>query len=157
LGEDLVLRRIKSFFDEHMMPVPAADARDPGHALHLAIGALLLEMPNMDGEVWPEQREAVDAALRGHLKLTDAEVAELLELAEAERVESTDYFQFTSLINGAYALEQKIELVELLWRVAYANEALHSHEEYLVRKVADLLYVPHGAFIAAKHRARMPT
>jgi uncharacterized tellurite resistance protein B-like protein len=65
--EDLVLRRIKSFFDEHMMPVPAADARDPGHALHLAIGALLLEMMNMDGEVWPEQREAVDAALRGHL------------------------------------------------------------------------------------------
>jgi uncharacterized tellurite resistance protein B-like protein len=83
-------------------------------------------------------------------------VAELLEMAEAERVESTDYFQFTSLINGAYAPEQKIELVALLWRVAYANEALHSHEEYLVRKVADLLYVPHGAFIAAKHRARMP-
>lgn len=148
-----MLNRIKSFFDEHLMPVPAADARDPGHVRHLAIGALLLEMMNMDGEVWPEQREAVDAALRGHLELTDAEVAELLELAEAERVESTDYFQFTSLINGAYAPEQKIELVELLWRVAYANEALHSHEEYLVRKVADLLYVPHGAFIAAKHRA----
>lgn len=149
-----MLRRIKSFFDEHMMPAPTADARDPGHVLHLAIGALLLEMMNMDGEVWPEQREAVEIALSGHLELTDAEVAELLELAEAERVESTDYFQFTSLINGTYAPEQKIELVELLWRVAYANEALHSHEEYLVRKVADLLYVPHSAFIAAKHRAR---
>jgi uncharacterized tellurite resistance protein B-like protein len=59
-----------------------------------------------------------------------------------------------SLINGSYTSQQKIELVELLWRVAYANEALHSHEEYLVRKVADLLYVPHSAFIATKHKAR---
>ncbi len=83
----------------------------------------------------------------------EREVAELLELAEAERVESTDYFQFTSLINGVYTPEKKVELVELLWRIAYANESLHSHEEYLARKVADLLYVPHGAFIAAKYRA----
>jgi len=148
-----VLRRIKSFFDEHMIPGPAADAVDPEHVLRLAIGALLLEMMNMDGEVWPEQREAVETVLRSHFELTESEVVKLLELAEAERAESTDYFQFTSLINGVYSPEQKIQLVELLWRIAYANESLHSHEEYLVRKVADLLYVPHGAFIAAKHRA----
>ncbi len=47
--------------------------------------------------------------------------------------------------------------MELLWRIAYANEALHRHEEYLVRKVADLLYVPHSAFIATKHKARKST
>ena len=150
---DAMLTRIKSFFDAHLVPGPVADARDSEHVLRLAIGALLLEMMNMDGEVWPEQREAVETALRGHFELTESEVAELLELAEAERIESTDYFQFTSLINGAYTPEQKIRLVELLWRIAYANESLHSHEEYLVRKVADLLYVPHSAFIAAKHRA----
>ena len=46
-----------------------------------------------------------------------------------------------------------MRLVELLWRVAYANEVLHKYEEHLVRKVADLLYVPHTAFIKAKHRA----
>jgi uncharacterized tellurite resistance protein B-like protein len=148
-----VLRRIKNFFDEHMMPGPADDALDSEHVLRLAIGALLLEMMNMDGEVWPEQRQAVETALRGHFELTESEVAGLLELAEAERAESTDYFQFTSLINGVYSPEQKIKLVELLWRIAYANESLHSHEEYLVRKVADLLYVPHSAFIATKHRA----
>ena len=74
-------------------------------------------------------------------------------LAEAERTASTDYFQFTSLINGAYSPEQKIRLIELLWRIAYANESLHRYEEHLVRKVADLLHVPHSAFIAAKHRA----
>lgn len=147
-----MLNRIKRFFDQHL--AAESMARDPEHVLRLAIGALLLEMTHMDGEVWPEQRQAVERAVQTCFDLTASEARELLDLAEAERTESTDYFQFTSLINGAYTPEQKVRLVEMLWRVAYANEALHMYEEHLVRKVADLLHVPHSAFIAAKHRVR---
>jgi uncharacterized tellurite resistance protein B-like protein len=147
-----MLKAIRRFFEEHL--AAGSMARDPEHVLRLAVGALLLEMTHMDGEVRPEQREAVENAVRTSFDLTDEETAELLALAEAERAESTDYFQFTSLINGSYTPEQKTQLVETLWRVAYADDALHAHEEHLVRKVADLLYVPHGAFIAAKHRVR---
>jgi uncharacterized tellurite resistance protein B-like protein len=149
---DSVLRRIRQFFDQHLGE--SALARDPEHVLRLAVGALLLEMIRMDGEDRPEQREAVERAVRSSFELSEDEAAELLDLAEAERAESTDYFQFTSLINDAYTPAQKKQLVETLWRVAYADNALHQYEEYLVRKVADLLHVPHGAFIAAKHRAR---
>jgi uncharacterized tellurite resistance protein B-like protein len=149
-----MLKRIKRFFDEHLSLDPTAQNRDPEHVLRVANGALLLEMTRMDGQVWPEEREAVEKAVRTSFGLTSGEARELLELAEAERAGSTDYFQFTSLINGAYTLEQKIKLVELLWQIAYANEGLHKYEEHLVRKVSDLLHVPHGAFIAAKHRAR---
>ena len=148
-----MLQRIKNFFDQHLAPGPSAgDERDSEHVLRLAIGALLLEMTRMDGEIWPEQRKAVETAVLEHFDLEEEEVAELLELAEAERADSTDYFQFTSLVNRAYSPHQKIRLVELLWRIAYANESLHKYEEHLVRKVADLLYVPHSAFIAAKLR-----
>jgi len=146
-----MLNRIKRFFDQHL--AMASMAQDPEHALRLAVGALLLEMTHMDGEVWPKEREAVEQAVRTCFDLTEEEIAELLDLAEAERAEATDYFQFTSLINGSYAPEQKERLIETLWRVAYANEALHKYEEHLVRKIADLLHVPHSAFIAAKHRA----
>ena len=147
-----MLNRIKRFFDQHLAAEPMA--QDPEHVLRLAVGALLMEMTHMDGEVWPKQREAVEHAVRTCFDLAEGEANELLALAEAERAESTDYFQFTSLINRSYTPEQKERLVETLWRVAYANEALHMYEEHLVRKVADLLYVPHGAFIAANHRAR---
>jgi uncharacterized tellurite resistance protein B-like protein len=147
-----MLTSIRRFFDEHL--AAGSMARDPEHVLRLAVGALLLEMTHMDGEVRPEQREAAENAVRTSFDLTEDETAELLALAEAERAESTDYFQFTSLINGAYTPEQKRQLVETLWRVAYADNALHAYEEHLVRKVADLLYVPHAAFIAAKHRAQ---
>jgi len=122
--------------------------------LRLAIGALLLEMTHMDGEVWPEQRKAVEAAVLDHFDLEEDEARELLELADAERADSTDYFQFTSLINDAYTQDDKIRLVELLWQIAYANESLHKYEEHMVRKIADLLHVFHKAFIAAKFKAR---
>ena len=145
-----MLKHIKNFFDQHLAPEAIAD--DPEHVLRLAIGSLLLEMTHMDGEVWPEQRAAVETIVLEHFDLAEDEAAELLELAEEERSESTDYFQFTSLINNVYTQEQKLRLIELLWRIAYAIETLHRYEEHLVRKIADLLHVPHSAFIAAKLR-----
>jgi len=148
-----MLKHIKNFFDQHLVPGSVTDA-DTEHVLRLAIAALLLEMTHMDGEVWPEQREAVETAVFEHFELAENETKELLELAEEERSESTDYYQFTSLINGNYTAEQKVSLVELLWQIAYANETLHQYEEHLVRKIADLLHVPHSAFIAAKFIAR---
>ena len=145
-----MLEQIKRFFDQRLVPDIHADEGESEHTLRLAVAALLLEMSHMDGEVWPEQRTAVETAVLEHFGLDRGEAAELLELAEAERAESTDYHQFTSLINGVYTAKQKVSLIELLWQIAYANESLHKYEEYLVRKVADLLHVPHSTFIAAK-------
>ena len=149
-----MLKHIKTFFDQHLAPGSVTNDAHSEHVLRLAIAALLLEMTHMDGEVWQEQREAVETAVLEHFDLAEDETKELLELAEEERYESTDYYQFTSLINSNYTAELKVSLVELLWRIAYANETLHKYEEHLVRKIADLLHVPHSAFIAAKFNAR---
>jgi uncharacterized tellurite resistance protein B-like protein len=73
-------------------------------------------------------------------------------LAEQQRKQATDYFQFTSLINKEYSLEQKVRLIESLWKIAFIDGVLDMNEEYLVRKIADLLHVPHTAFIMAKNR-----
>lgn len=148
-----MLRHIKRFFDQHLAPGSVTDSADPEHVLRLAIAALLLEMTHMDGEVSPEESEAVETAILEHFELSKDEAKELLELAEEERSDATDYFQFTSLINGNYTMEQKVRLVELLWRIAYANENLHNYEEHLIRKIANLLHIPHSAFIAAKLNA----
>jgi uncharacterized tellurite resistance protein B-like protein len=147
-----MLNAIRAFFEQNLVAGPDASEADAAHAERLAIAALLLEMLHMDGEDRPEQRAVVQAAVRNDFELSDAEAAELLELAEAERSDASDYFQFTSLLNASYSAEQKIALVETLWRIAYADARLHKYEEHLARKVADLLHVPHGAFIAAKMR-----
>jgi uncharacterized tellurite resistance protein B-like protein len=75
-------------------------------------------------------------------------------MAEAESREATDYYQFTSLVREHYSQEERQRIVELLWRAAYADARISAHEQHVIRKIADLLYVPQAAYIDAKMRAR---
>jgi len=148
-----MLKQIQDFFRQHLVSTVGNDA-DREQALRLAVAALLIEVTHLDHEVTPEEKAAVDLAVRRHMGLSGETVAELLQCAERERADSTDYYQFTLLINREYDAARKVELIELMWRIAYADDALHRYEEHLIRKIAELLYVPHRAFVAAKHRAR---
>lgn len=145
---------IRQFFDKHIK-APEADAASAGHdPLHVASAALMIEMMRMDGEITGPERERVLHALEHKFGLSPVETAELVRLAEEEAREATDYYQFTSLIKDRLSLAQKERLIEHLWAVAYADGELHQYEEHLLRKIADLLYVPHKSFIAAKLRAK---
>ena len=86
--------------------------------------------------------------------MTDDELEILLKLALEEKHAAIDYHQFTSLINQHYSQEQKIKLIEMLWQLAYADHTIDKFEEHLIRKLAELLHVPHKHFIQAKHSAK---
>jgi uncharacterized tellurite resistance protein B-like protein len=77
----------------------------------------------------------------------------LLTAAERYIDRSHDLYQSTSAINRAYSAQQKLQLLEGLWRVAHADQQLHKYEGHLIRRIADLLHVPHSGFIAAKPRS----
>jgi uncharacterized tellurite resistance protein B-like protein len=147
-----MLKQIKTFFEQNLLAGPTESTDASEHRLRLAVAALLLEMTRMDDEIHDEERQRVEQGVREQFELTADETAALIELAEAERHDATDYFQFTSLINEGYGAEQKAALIDHLWRIAYADKVLHRYEEHLVRKISELLYVPHSVYIAAKHR-----
>jgi uncharacterized tellurite resistance protein B-like protein len=152
-----MLKGISQFFQEHIRPDEGRDGQATEQRLQLATAALLIEMTRADFTVTDAERAAVDRLLQGHFGLDAAATRQLVELAEMEVKTSASLFQFTHLIDKHFTLEQKIELIELLWRVAYADLAKDMHEEHLVRKVADLLHVPHSAFIRARERAESAT
>ncbi len=147
-----MLKRIRTFFDEYLA-ANADDTQDPAAAARCAAAALLLEMAHMDDAMTPVEQAAIVHAVRTCFGLVPEQAEELIACASEERGQATDYHQFTSLINAHFDAEQRSDLIEQLWQVAYADRDLCKHEEYLVRKVANLLHVPHSAFIAAKHRA----
>jgi uncharacterized tellurite resistance protein B-like protein len=74
----------------------------------------------------------------------------LKELAKEKIRKATDYYEFTSLIHKGLSYEQKVEVIEHLWGIALTDKHLDKHEEYVVRKIADLIYVEHKDFIEAK-------
>ncbi|MET1082835.1 MAG: TerB family tellurite resistance protein [Burkholderiales bacterium] len=151
-GANVMLNTILEFFQNHMGA--AAAQADDRHAIQVATAALLVEMVRMDGEIQKAERETVLRAVWTKFNLSADEAAALVRIAEEEALQATDYYQFTSLINEHFSPEQKERLIEHLWQIAYADADLHVYEEHLARKLANLLHVPHDAFIAAKLRAR---
>lgn len=149
-----MLRSIRKFFTDHIATDPAAGADAAKARARVAAAALLVEVVRSDHQFSDVEREAVMASAGRKFGLDDAESRALIELAEAEAQEAHDLYQFTSLINVSFSPEQKVQLVEELWRVAWSDDVLHHYEEHVIRKVADLIHVPHSAFIAAKLRVQ---
>lgn len=147
-----MLDAIRDFFDKHMAVSAAPDSGR--HTIEVATAALLVEVVRMDGDIEPAERDAVLQAVHANFGLSGAEADALIRLAEQEARQASDLYQFTSLLNRSFSAEQKEQVIEHLWRVAFADAQLSAWEQHLVRKVADLLYVPHSAYIAAKLRAR---
>ena len=145
---------IRDFFNQFIATDNAASDAARQHALEIATAALLLEMMRMDSTVTDEETATVTRVLQARFGLTAKELDTLLRFANEEARQATDYFQFTSLINRYYSAEQKIQVVEFLWQVAFADGHLDAHENHFMRKIADLLYISHADYVAAKQRAR---
>jgi len=148
--EQLMLNAIKKFFEQNMSAEIASDTQE--HQLKLATAALLIEMMNQDEKVLEAEKQTVRKVLKDNFRLNDEETDELCQLAEQEMHNAAGYYQFTRLIAEHYSQQQKIQVIELLWQVAYADDHLDAYEEHMVRRIADLIYVPHKDFIQAKLR-----
>ena len=130
----------------------AQGAADP-QAPQLAAAALLIGVAQADHMLDTREREAMHGALVRAFGLAPAQVAQLLELAQAEAASATSDHGYTRLVNQRFSEAQKAELICDLWRVAHADGDVHKYEEHLIRRIAELLYLPHSEFIRAKLRA----
>jgi uncharacterized tellurite resistance protein B-like protein len=148
-----MLEAIRRFVSERLVSEPAAEAAPSGpRPVELAACALLLELAHSDGEFSSEEQRHIERTLVRHFGLDEATAAELLRLAESERAESLDHFQFTRLIASEYDLGQKMLLAEVMWGVILADGRLSDHETHLVRKLASLMQLE-PAYLAQARRA----
>jgi len=130
---------------------------DPEQARSLAVAALLVEVLRADYNVSDEEQQQVLDSMGSLLGIDVARCKALFAGAESEVDAAYDLHQFTSRLNRLLTHAEKLELIEHLWRVAHADAVVHKYEEHLIRRVADLLYVSHREFIAAKLRAAEAT
>ncbi len=142
-----MLQRLQAFFSEHLSP--AEDSSDE-HRLQLVSAALLIELSKADFEQGDEELEAIRSLLAKEHDVSAAEIDELMKLAEEQFEEDNSYHPYTSLINQHFSQEQKVRLLETLWKVAIADGQLSKYEDHLIRKISELIYVPHRDFIRSK-------
>lgn len=122
------------------------------HDVRLAVCALFLEMASVDEEFSDEEREQILTILKEEFDLSEEYINELVEAAEEQRRSTLDLWKFTAMINRNFDVEEKIRVVELLWRIVYADGKLNKHEDYLVHKISRLFNLKHSQLIEAKLR-----
>ncbi len=148
-----MLRSLKDLF-EAVVGAGASQAAQREHSLELATAVLLVEVMRADPALTEDERETAMDAMRRSFSLADDEIARLIELAHAASRTASDFHQFTSVLNDRLSVDEKVRVVEHMWRVAYADGRLDVHENHVISRVAELLHVTHGQYIAAKLRAR---
>lgn len=146
-----MLARIKSFLAGEAAPQPSAGPDDAA----AASAAILVETAMLDGEFDDGERRTIHAILVDRFGLSGEDADTLIDTC-ADAVEgpgANDVFAATQVIRDRFSEEERIEIMELLWQVAYADGTLHDYEANLVRRVAGLLYVRDQDSGAARKRA----
>ncbi len=136
-----MITRIKSFLIEREA---RADAGADGHSadqLHLAAAALLVEAARMDDTVDPAERDRIAELVRWRFGLSDAEAELLVQRAERACERAVELYGFTRTIRESFADRERIQLIEMLWDIAYVDGTLHDLEASLIRRIAGMLNV----------------
>ena len=145
----MLLKKLKALLGKAGSATDESEHR----ALELACAALMLEVARADFAVEVIEQETVTVLLKDQFNLSADDVSTITDTAVEQADAATCLFEFTRTLNELASAEQKRDLLAMMWRVAMADDALSRYEEHVIRKVADLLYVPHSDFIAAKQSA----
>ena len=132
---------------------PTGSAESKGANLEdvrIATCALFLEMANIDGEFSESEQNRVLSLLEKDYHLSKDDALALMEATNQELAQSIDLWQFTRSINQSYSNEEKIHIIQMLWKIVYADGNLDKHERYLVHKLSKLLRLSHQELIDAK-------
>ena len=147
-----MLKSLRTIFEQHITSF--VETPEVPHTLEIASAALLMEISRADHDISFVEKNSIRGAMKKAFHLSDGEVDDIVSTAEDAVETAVSLYDFTAIVNQQFSREQKIELVAMLWAVAYADDELDHYEEYYVRKIADLLHVSHSDYIKTKLRAR---
>ena len=141
-----MLKSIQEWFKSHI----ENDDLDNQHTIELATAVLFYEVMRADHKFEQLEQDSYRKQLKKHFSLSETELETLCQLSQSKADNAADYQQFTRVINDLYGPEEKRAVLDSLWSVAYADHELSPDEDYTIRKIADLLYIPHSQFIQSK-------
>ena len=132
-----MLTKIKSF-----LLGAAEEKRDEAEDLRVAVVALLVRAATADADFGPEDKEAIRRIVSECFELAPDEVGALIDAARTEEAETLDLHRWTQSVKQAYSEDERVQLIERMWEVVYADGVLDDYEANLLRRVAGLIYVP---------------
>lgn len=145
-----MIEKLKQIFSATLGAETDSILADHEQAKKLAAVALMVEIIAVDDEQHDAEKDMLRQILAQQFSVSQQAADGLIEQAEKANEEATDFFRFTSEINDFFDAEEKIDLIESFWKLAWADGHIHELEQHVIRRLANLLHVSHKDFIATK-------
>lgn len=142
-----MFKKLSDWFESQLQQPQSNSSQ---HTVELATAVLMYEIMRADDSFLASEQSMFEQLLDHHFSLTIEEKATLLDSSEQHAKLSVDFQQFTRVLNDNCDMVEKRQILESLWRVAYADKHIDAHETHLIRRISDLLHIPHSEFIQAK-------
>jgi len=151
-----MLDTLKCFFKKASEKTTTHDEEKTDHDIRVATCALFVELARIDEEFSPSEMAMILSILNEKYGLSTDHAGALVTETEKELEKSVDLWQFSNLINENYSLEEKLEIVEMLWQIVYVDGKMDQYEHYLMNKLKNLLRLTHNQLIDAKLKVLHP-
>lgn len=145
-----MLSRLRQYLDSARSPAAPAD---PAARVRLAVAALLVELARADHDELAVEHAAIAGLIARHFQLDPAATEELLAEARTAVADAVSLREFTAPLHADLSYLEKLRIITMLWDVAVEDRTLDKYEEYLVGKVAELLYVSRGDVVRLRYEA----
>jgi uncharacterized tellurite resistance protein B-like protein len=148
-----MIKNLKSYLDNVFQE--SSDENIPHkNKIELATAVLMIEISLADEITGDEEYKTIKKILLEKFDLDETKIDTLISLAEDEVDHTISLHEFAETINNELSAIEKTNIIENLWRVAYADAYIHKYEEYYIRKIADLLHVSHSDYIKTKLKTK---
>ena len=141
---------VKRFFSKTATEPPKNADPPTEHDVRIAACALFVEMARIDEKFTEEEMDTILSIVQERYGLSREHADALVAEADKELDKSLDLWQFARLINENYSTDEKIEIIETLWRMVFVDGKMDRYEHYLMNKLKNLLRLSHDQLIAAK-------
>ncbi len=117
-----------------------------------AAAALLVEAALIDGTFDDAERKTVSKLLSSRFDVSAEDIENLLTEAETKVNAAVELHGFARRAKEVFDHDARIDLIEMLWEVVYADGVVHDYEANLVRRLGGLLHVADRDSGAARKR-----
>ena len=141
---------VKRFFSKTESETAKNVDQATEHDVRVAACALFVEMARIDEKFTEAEMDTILSIVQDRYGLSREHADALVAEADKELDKSVDLWQFARLINENYSIDEKIEIIEILWRMVFVDGKMDRYEHYLMNKLKNLLRLSHDQLIAAK-------
>tara|TARA_Y100000590_G_scaffold109929_1_gene125326 strand:- start:388 stop:831 length:444 start_codon:yes stop_codon:yes gene_type:complete len=128
--------KLKSIFDKKI-----EEENEQFDTVQIAISTLMIQTAVYDGVFDEQEKSEILELIKKYFNFNEDQKLSLFKIAMKVNDDTNDMQQFTRVLNDNLSEEEKLNIIEMLWKVIISDGRIDDYENALIRKISGLLYI----------------